>query len=104
MKALFSIPIVADLACGTLSVRAAESPKQQRSSGWGRACPPTAISGLMHRSKKRLFDHLVGYLLQLQGHLKAERLGRREVDNQIEFSWLLYWKLRGLGPAQYLIY
>jgi hypothetical protein len=62
------------------------------------------ISGLIHRSKTRLFDHLVGELLQLQGHLKAERFGCREVDNQIEFSWLLYRKLAGLGSAQYLIH
>ena len=68
------------------------------------SCQLWAISGLMHRSKKRLFDHLVGELLQLQGHLKAERFGCREVDNQIEFSWLLYRKLRGLGSAQYLIH
>ena len=67
-------------------------------------CQFRAISGLMHRSNKRLFDHLVGELLQLQGHLKTERFGCREVDNQIEFSWLLYRKLAGLGSAQYLIH
>ena len=58
----------------------------------------------MHRGKTRLFDHLVGELLQPQGHLKAERFGCREVDNQIEFSWLLYRKFAGLGSAQYLIH
>lgn len=68
------------------------------------SCQLWAISGLMHRSKKRLFDHLVGQLLQLQGQIKVERLGCREVDNQIEFSWLLYRKARGLGSAQYLIH
>jgi hypothetical protein len=40
----------------------------------------------------------------VQGYLKAKRLGGREVDNQIEFRGLLYWKLGGLGSAQYLIY
>jgi hypothetical protein len=77
--------------------KADKSPHRGETSRW-------AISGLMNRSKKRLFDHLVGQLLQLQGQLKAERLGCREVDNQIEFSWLLYRKLRGLGSAQYLIH
>jgi hypothetical protein len=67
-------------------------------------CLKSAIPGLMHRSKQQLFDHVVGELLQLQGQLKVERLGCREVDNQIEFSWLLYRKLRGLGSAQYLIH
>jgi hypothetical protein len=71
---------------------------------WRRNVSRWAIRGLMHRSKKRLFDHIIGQLLQLQGQLKAERFGCREVDNQIEFSWLLYRKLRGLGSAQYLIH
>jgi hypothetical protein len=38
----------------------------------------------------RLFNHLVGELLQVQGYLKAKRLGGREVDNQIEFLRPLY--------------
>ena len=38
----------------------------------------------------RLFNHLVGELLQVQGYLKAERLGGREVDNQIVLLRPLY--------------
>jgi hypothetical protein len=47
----------------------------------------------MRRSNRRarvsLFDHLVGTLLKLQGHVEAERLRGLEVDYHLELGWLL---------------
>src|SRR5262249_54289755 len=37
---------------------------------------------------KRLFDHLVGDLLNMQRHLKSQCLGSLEVDYQLELRWL----------------
>jgi hypothetical protein len=33
-----------------------------------------------------LFDHLVGALLQGQGHIETERLGRLQIDDKIELG------------------
>ena len=48
--------------------------------------PLCAKSGLMQCSKSSLFNHLVGQLLQMQGHIKAERLRGLEVDHQLELG------------------
>ena len=34
------------------------------------------------------FDHLVGALLQRQGHLEAEGLGSLEVHHELKLDWL----------------
>ena len=39
-----------------------------------------------HKRTLGSFDHLVGALLKLQGHLEAERFGGLEIDHQLEFS------------------
>src|SRR5262245_65496702 len=49
-----------------------------------------ANCGLMHRSKHGiLFDHLVGAGEQRRRNFDAERLGRGQVHNEIEFGRLL---------------
>ena len=50
-----------------------------------------------------LFDHIVSDGEKLVGYRQTERLGGREINDQIEFSWLLNWNIGGLRPAQYLI-
>jgi hypothetical protein len=41
----------------------------------------------MHCSKKAsLFDHFVRKLLQMQGHIEAERLRGLDVNHQLEFG------------------
>ena len=46
------------------------------------------------------FDHLVGALLEMQRHVKAECLGGLEVDNQLELGWGLDGKLARLRAPQ----
>ena len=50
----------------------------------------------MHRSKKTLFDHLVGKGDQLVWNLEAEHLGGLEIEGQFELRWLLNGKIGGL--------
>jgi len=38
------------------------------------------------RTLDGLFNHLIGQLLQMQGHIEAERLRGREVNHQLEFG------------------
>jgi hypothetical protein len=45
-------------------------------------------SGLMHRSKPSLFDHLIGAGKQRWRDFEAERFGRLQIDDEIEFGWL----------------
>src|SRR5262249_9745545 len=49
------------------------------------------------------FDHLVGAGEQRRRHLEAERLGGRQIDNEIEFGWLLDWDIGCLRSAKNLI-
>ena len=46
-----------------------------------------------------LFDHLVGEREQARWHGDAERLGSREIDNELEFGRLLDRDITGLCPA-----
>jgi hypothetical protein len=48
--------------------------------------PVRATTGLMHRSKCILFDHLVGGREQYPRHSDPECLGSPEIDHQIEFG------------------
>src|SRR6516225_735321 len=57
------------------------------------SCPLCAKSGLMHRSKKRLFDRLIGGHLNGHGHVEAKRLCGLEVDHQFEFGRLHDWNV-----------
>ena len=41
----------------------------------------------------RYFDHLVGGHLHDQRRREAERLGGLEIDDQLEFGRLDYWKI-----------
>src|SRR5262249_60715128 len=54
-------------------------------------------------NKQVLFDHISSKGDELVGYRETEGLGGREINDQIEFSWLLDWNLSGLRPAQYLI-
>ena len=47
-----------------------------------------------------LFDHLIGALLQLPGHVEAERLGGLEVDHQLELDRGLDRKLARLRALE----
>ena len=40
-----------------------------------------------------LFDHLIGALLEMYRHVKAERLGGFQIDHQLEFDRGLHGKL-----------
>jgi len=35
-----------------------------------------------------LFNHLIGACKQGRGHLKTERLGRLEIDDELKLGWL----------------
>ena len=62
------------------------------------ACPLCAKSGLMHLQQKNiLFDHLVDAGEQLRRHFEAERLGRMQVDGELELGRLQHRKLCRLG-------
>ena len=57
-----------------------------------------AISGReqmqhMTRANARLLDHVVGELLQLERHVKTERLGGLEIDDQLVLRRYLYRKV-----------
>jgi hypothetical protein len=47
-----------------------------------------------------LLDHLVGELLKMPRHVQAKRLGRLEVDHELEFGWLLDWEIAWLAPRK----
>jgi hypothetical protein len=61
--------------------------------------PPLTRSGprcdfqVALQSAVRLFDHLVGALLEMQRHVETERLGGLEVDHQLELDRGLDGKL-----------
>ena len=44
----------------------------------------------------RLLDHLVGELLQMQGHVETERLGALKVVDELEFRCPLDRKTSGI--------
>jgi hypothetical protein len=50
-----------------------------------------ATSGLMRCSKKYLLNHLIGEGDQRCRHGEAERFRGREVDDELEFGWVLHW-------------
>src|SRR5262245_16726765 len=49
------------------------------------------------------FDHLVGALLELQGHVKAEDLGGLEIDHQFKFGWYLHRQICRFFSLEYAI-
>src|SRR6516165_9252525 len=63
-------------------------------------CPLCAKSGLMHRSKISLFDHLVGVGKQHRRHGEAKHSGSLGVDDQIELAGLHHGQVRGLGALE----
>ena len=44
--------------------------------------------GLMQCTKRSLFDHFVGDLLEMHRHFEAQRLGRLHIDHQLELRGL----------------
>ena len=48
----------------------------------------------------RLFDHGVGAGEQCWWQSKTEDLGSRQIDDKLEFSWLLDWKIARLYCAE----
>jgi hypothetical protein len=64
----------------------------------GRLC---AMSGCeQSQQTARLFDHLVGQQLQRVGHLDAQRSGRLQVDDKLEFCGLQDRQVGGLGALE----
>src|SRR5262249_15581331 len=51
-----------------------------------------------------LFDHVVGKLLELCGHLEAQSFSGLQIDNQLEFGRLLDRQFRGLGALENFVY
>src|SRR5262245_21503937 len=53
--------------------------------------------GMSGKGEKRTspcsFDHLIGALLEMYGHVKAKRLSGFQIDHQLEFDWSLHGKL-----------
>src|SRR5262249_61741459 len=49
-------------------------------------------------------DHLIGPPKERRRDCKAERLGRLEVDHELELCWLLDWKFAGFGAPENLVY
>src|SRR5262249_44882112 len=66
-------------------------------------CPLCAKSGLMHCSKKSLFDHVVGALPQEQRHVEAERLGGFQIDHQLELVRSLDGELARFCALEYAV-
>src|SRR6516164_8804280 len=50
-----------------------------------------------------LLDHLVSAGEHRRRHLNAERFGGRQIDDEIEFGWLLNRQVGRLRPAQNLV-
>jgi hypothetical protein len=48
------------------------------------------------------FDHLVGARDECRRHFEAERLGRFEIDEQLDFHRLLDGEIGGLSPLEYI--
>jgi hypothetical protein len=92
--------------CAPQNVISALPPKSDRESGFLRkvmsALSPKAdmCSARAHvrfgpkadscgAAKKALFDHLIGALLERQGHVEAERLRSLEIDDEFKLGWNL---------------
>src|SRR5947209_4704320 len=57
-------------------------------------------SRLMHRSKRRSFNHLIGGREQHRRHGEAERLRGLEIDDKFELGRLLNGKIGWIGALQ----
>jgi Membrane transport protein len=69
-------------------------PENRRSSG-GAARPKSADK----RHRNALFNHLIGTAQQRLGNCKAQRLGRLEIDDHLDFRGPLDWQVGGfLAP------
>src|SRR5262249_28584397 len=64
-----------------------------------------AISGCEQSQQNSvpLFDHLIGASEQRRRHVETERLGRSQIDDEIESGRLLDRDVPGLCPAQNLV-
>jgi hypothetical protein len=51
-----------------------------------------------------LFDHLVGGGEQRLRHGDPESLGALEIDNEVEFNWLLNGDVGGLSSTKYFVH
>ena len=50
----------------------------------------------------RSLDHLVGAELARYGHVEAERLGRLQIEQELQSGRLLYQQLGGMAPFKIL--
>ena len=62
-----------------------------------------AKSELTQRSKRSLFNQLVGAGEKRVRHLEAQRFGGREIDDELELGWLLDREIAGLRTTQNLV-
>jgi hypothetical protein len=67
-------------------------------------CRFGANSGIVHRSKKALFDHLVGADEHREGYGEAQRFGSLHVDHRLEFGRLLCRQIGRLGAFEDLVH
>jgi hypothetical protein len=49
------------------------------------------------------FNYVIGQLLKFRGDVETERLGSFEVDDELEFRWMLHWQIGRFGTPKYLI-
>src|SRR4051812_45788762 len=61
-----------------------------------RSRPPSATTGLLRRSKRALFDHLVCAGKHIWRHREAKSLGGFQIDHQRKPCRLLDWKVSRL--------
>src|SRR6266850_6029685 len=70
----------------------------------GQVCQkPTNALQQMRRRIALLLDHLVGTDKQRRRYREPERLGGFEVEDKLEFCWLLYWQISRFGAFENLI-
>src|SRR5262245_22358148 len=90
-QVMSALPPIATAKADTANGHVCFTPKSGHVQCTG-ACPLWAISGHL-----QLFDHLVGYLLNLSRNREAQRLRGLEIDHQLEldrkFDWQRAWGL-----------
>ena len=59
------------------------------------AAPPSSVM-----NSRRSFDHLVHASEQLRWHFEPKRLGRLQVDDELEFGRLQHWEVGELRALE----
>src|SRR5262249_37958096 len=72
--------------------------------GAARMLPPTMVMNARRSINLCSLDDLVGSGQDRLRDRQAERLGRLQVDGQIESRWPLHWQVPGFSPLKDLAY